>query len=117
MHPKALLRLPEAVLDAIISLLHMCECAGHWPERIALAIVVLLPKPDDGFRPIGLLPALARIWSRARRDVALQWEGMQSRKYLYAGEAKGTTVAAWKQVARAELAAALKVEFGQAPLD
>jgi hypothetical protein len=47
----------------------------------------------------------------------LQWESMQSRKYLYAGVARGSTVAAWKQAVRAELALALKVDYGQALLD
>lgn len=116
LHPKALLRLPDALLEAVISLLHMCECQGRWPECIELPITVLRPKPGGGFRPIGLLPTLARIWSRARRAASLEWERQHSSGYMYAGEAKGATVAAWKQAARAEHAIALKVDYGQALL-
>ena len=66
-----------------------------------MVIVVLLAKADGGYRPIGLIPALPRIWMRVRRSAAKQWEDMQARDYLYAGAAKGATVAAWKQSARA----------------
>ena len=54
---------------------------------------------------------------RARRDVARQWERTTARPYLYAGEAKGATVAAWKQAARAELAIAADTDYAQVLLD
>ena len=103
-HPRALLRLPDAVLKAVVGLLRRCEAEGLWPQAVRLVVVVLLPKPDGGFRPIGLLPLLPRIWMRARRDVVKTWERRNNRGYLYAGEARGATVAAWKQAARAESA-------------
>jgi hypothetical protein len=88
-HPRALLRLPDEILEAIIELLRRCEIEGNWPLAVRLVVVVLLPKPDGGFRPIGLLPLLPRIWMRARRDAAQEWERNNARCYLYAGEAKG----------------------------
>ena len=45
---------------------------------------------------------------RARLDVARAWQATHERPSFYAGVAKGAQVAAWKQAARAELAA-LKV--------
>ena len=117
MHPKALLRLSIRVLEAVLVLLAMCEAEGRWPNIIELAIIALLLKPDGGYRPIGLLPGLARIWSRARRDAALTWEAANARPYLYAGMTKGATVAAWKQAFRAEHAAAPKVHYAQSLLD
>lgn len=111
------MRLPDAVLQAVIQLLRRCETEGRWPMMVRLVIIVLLPKPDGGFRPIGLLPLLPRIWMRARRDVAQVWERRNARGYLYAGAAKGATVAAWKQAARAELAASIGLDYGQALLD
>lgn len=116
-HPTALLRLSDEVLMALIDLLSMCEGLGRWPEAVKLVVVVLLAKPGGGFRPIGLIPLLPRIWMRARREVAQKWEEQQSRSYLYAGEARGATVTAWKQAARAELAASAGTDYGQVLLD
>jgi hypothetical protein len=109
--------LPDEVLEAVIALLMRCEREGNWPLAVRLVVVVLLSKSDGGFRPIGLLALLPRIWMRARRDAAQDWERMNARSYLYAGAAKGATVAAWKQAARAELAAALGTSYGQVLLD
>ena len=54
---------------------------------------------------------------RARRDIAQQWERETQRDYLYAGAGRGSTVAAWKQAARAELAAAEGSKYAQVLLD
>ena len=110
-------RLPIGILQGVVQLLTLCEAAGRWPAVVQLVIVVLLPKPDGGFRPIGLIPALPRLWMRARRTVAKNWEASQPRPYLFAGARKGATVAAWKQAARAEHAAALAVAYARSLLD
>lgn len=49
--------------------------------------------------------------------MAAEWERIQARAYLLAGKAKGATIAAWKQVARAEVARAMQAAYGQALLD
>eukprot|EP00969_Alexandrium_andersonii_P080223 3535368-Alexandrium_andersonii.AAC.1 len=56
-HPRAILRCSEAALLALIRLLVCCERLGAWPQSIGCIIIVLLPKPDGGRRPIGLLPS------------------------------------------------------------
>ncbi len=118
LHPRALLRLPDSLLSAMLRLLMACERIGKWPRAVALVVIALLPKPDGGRRPIGLFPLLPRIWMRLRRDVARHWERLHDRPYLYAGVGKGANVAAWKQAARAELAKAIPgVEYGQVLLD
>ena len=70
-----------------------------------MVLIALLPKPEGGFRPIGLLPLLPRLWMRVRRSVATEWEASMHKPYLYAGKRMGSTVAAWKQGFRAEYAA------------
>lgn len=117
LHPRALLRLSDATLQRLVDGIQRCEAEGRWPTSAGLVIVVLLPKPDGGFRPIGLLPLIPRVWMKLRRDAARRWEAANARPYLYAGAAKGATVAAWKQAARAELTQALGVEYGQVLLD
>eukprot|EP00975_Prorocentrum_lima_P059075 12389603-Prorocentrum_lima.AAC.1 len=37
-------------------------------------MIVYLPKPDGGQRPIGLLPSIARLWGRIQVPVAKAWE-------------------------------------------
>ena len=118
LHPRALLRLSDGLLLALLRLLTACERIGRWPKAVAMVVIALLPKPDGGRRPIGLFPWLPRVWMKVRRDVACEWERLHERPYLYAGVGKGANVAAWKQAARAELARALPgVEYGQVLLD
>ena len=116
-HPRALLRLPDDVFRQWMALLLKCEREGRWPHQVGIVVVVLSPKPDGGFRPIGLLPFLPRVWMRARRDEAKQWEAQYDRPSLYAGSGRGSTVAAWKQAARAEHAAATGEKYAQVRLD
>ena len=94
-----------------------CEAEGQWPAAIEMVIICLLPKPDGGFRPIGLLPVLPRIWMRARRNATRRWERCNDRPYLYAGEGKGAQVAAWQQAARGEAAARNEAAYAQGLLD
>ena len=41
---------------------------------------------------------------RTRKNVAAEWEASMQKPYLYAGKKMGSTVAAWKQGFRVELA-------------
>ncbi len=117
LHPRALLRLSDELLIALVRILLVAEFRGEWLAAVALVIIVLLPKPDGGRRPIGLLPLLPRVWMRVRREVVQQWERAHDRPYLYAGPAVAAQVATWRQAARAELASAVGVEYAQALLD
>ena len=74
--------------------------------------MVLLPKAEGGFRPIGLLPWMVRVWTRSRREAVARWESAVQRPFLYAGKGMGADIAAWKQAARAELAAAASYQVG-----
>ena len=116
-HPRALDRLDDATIQALIDLVIACEKLGRWPTIIEMVVVVVLPKPDGDWQSIRLLLFLPRIWMRIRRPVTLQWERVQSRPYLYAGEAKGATVAAWKQAARGERAQLWGTSCDQGLLD
>ena len=117
-HPKALLRLSDAVLTALLRVLFICEATGTWPKSSALVIIALLPKSSPGFRPIGLFPWLPKIWAKLRRGYALQWEQSTDRDFIYAGPGKGADHAAWKQAARAEHAATVRgAHYGSTLLD
>ena len=79
-----------------------------------MVVIVLLPKGDGTYRPIGLLPWMPRLWMRARRIYATTWERINDRSWIYAGVGKGADVAAWKQAARAELVETAKWRTGYA---
>ena len=96
-HPRVIERLSHSTLLLLVAILMECEKTGEWPAGIAVVLIALLPKPDGGFRPIGLLPNPPRIWMRARRKAARRWEELNSREWLYAGKGKGANVAAWTQ--------------------
>ncbi len=116
-HPKAIRRLSLDLLARLADLFAAIERHGRWPAAVAWAIIVLLAKPDGGFRPIGLLPWIVRLWTRARRQVAIDWERAHHRPYFFAGQARGADVAAWRQAARAEAAAATTASYAQSLLD
>ena len=118
-HPRALLRLPDSSLLALLRILFVCECRGAWPSFVSMVLIVLIPKSDGGRRPIGLLPLFPRIWMRLRHDVIQQWEQSSAvhREYFYAGPARGAHVATWRQGFRAELARMKKESYAQALLD
>ena len=92
---------------------------GRWPEAAEFVLIPLLPKGEGGYRAIGLLPFLPRLWMRTRKHVAAEWEASMQKPYLYAGKKMGVTAAAWKQGFRAELAAesGRSVNYSEALLD
>eukprot|EP00973_Karenia_brevis_P036121 4981213-Karenia_brevis.AAC.1 len=104
LHPRALARCSDVVLGLFVQLLLAAEALGRWPVCIGVILIVLLPKPDGGRRPIGLFPTLIRVWMRIRLQVAQAWMLANDRSYMYAGPAKGADVAAWKQALLAETA-------------
>jgi len=95
----------------------MVECVGHWPAAVGHVLVVLLAKAAGGFRPIGLFPSVIRIWMRVRLADAVVWQTLHERPWLYASAGKGAEVAAWRQAARSEQAAARNWHYGAALLD
>ena len=118
-HPRVLSRVSDFLLRWLALILWRCEQTGSWPKAVYYVVIVLLPKGDGTFRPIGLIPWLPRLWMRARRIFATAWERENDRSFLYAGVDKGADIAAWKQAARAELATTTshKVGYAQALLD
>ena len=118
-HPRAIYRLCQYTLEWLAKVLYRCEITGKWPELIDVVVIALLPKSDGWLRPIGLMPFLVRIWARARKEVAMQWEKANQHPFLYAGTGMGAHIGAWKQAARALLAATaqFRVGYAQALLD
>jgi len=117
MHPRAWLRLGPAALASLLHLLTLVELLGRWPAQVGHVMVVLLAKAAGGFRPIGLFPSVIRVWMRVRLADAVIWQSLHERPWLYASAGKGADVAAWRQAARSEQAAARGWHYGAALLD
>ena len=116
-HLRAWLRLGITALTSLVLFFTLVEKAGRWPLAIGHVMIALLAKATGGFRPIGLFPSLVRIWMRARLPDATAWQALWNRPWLYAGPGRGADVAAWKQAARAESAAAFGLDYAAALLD
>ena len=76
--PRAVNRLSDRAIEALAVLYAALERLGSWPTVFNLVLIVLLPKPDGGMRPIGLFPTLIRLWMRSRLFLARSWEAAHS---------------------------------------
>ena len=100
-HPRLLSRLWRPALRWVACILMEAERSGKWQQGIGIVIIVLIPKGDGTYRPIGLMPWLPRVWMQTRRINATVWERINSRSWIYAGVGKGADIAAWNKSARA----------------
>ena len=82
-----------------------------------VAVIALLPKPDGGRRPIGLFPAVIRVWMRARSAILRDWERKNDHPSLCGSAGKAATRATWLSAWEAESARAREGLYAQALLD
>lgn len=88
-HPRCLKRISKELVAWLVLILKHAEATGTWQAAVELVVIVLLPKPDGGFRPIGLLPPLQRLWMRTGKKVVVKWARANQWPYLYAGKGRG----------------------------
>ena len=84
-HPRIVNRLPDGDLLALIRFFVLVELVGQWPATIGVVLICLLPKPDGGRRPIGLLPSFIRLWMRARSNIAREWARCNAAPSFFGG--------------------------------
>jgi hypothetical protein len=101
-HPRHFDGLSDEALSALGVLLDTCEDIGEWPEGINAVVTVLIPKAKGGLRPIGLFSGIYRLWARARRPEAADWDRSHDRAYFSAREGNGALDTVWDQAFRAE---------------
>ncbi len=94
----------DQVLQLIIEIMVCSEILGSVPETLALVLVALIGKKGGGRRPIGLLPAIYRLWAKVRQPHVRRWEADWDRKYMAAARGKSTADVAWLRALRAEYA-------------
>ena len=115
--PRALLRLSDTALLALINLRMKMEQVGEWADDLDLVLIVLLDKADGGRRPIGIFPTIVRVWMRARAAHARAWEAANASDELYGSAGMGAQRAAWVEAFCAESAALESESHAQALMD
>ncbi len=105
-HPRQVSHLCDEGLAALATLLQAVEVGGAWPRQVSLVMTPLLPKAKGGFRPIGLMPAIYRVWAKSRRRWTDEWEAAHTRPYLSAAKGSGPIDTMWRLAARQEEGAA-----------
>ncbi len=115
--PRAIDRRSDKAITMLARLYRLAEWLGTWPALMHLILIVLLPKPDGGRRPIGLFPTLIRVWMRARVDIAKAWDAAHQIAGCFGGPGMGAQRAAWQAAYRSEVAAQDGLHFAQSLLD
>ncbi len=101
-HVRHLALLCDDGLRVVATILRAVEVLGAWPRQVALITMPLLPKASGGYRAIGVLTALYRVWAKCRRPHADEWERRHSRGYFSAAAGNGPADTVWRQAARQE---------------
>ena len=115
--PRAVAFLPHCRLQQLADLLMRCEETGTWPKLWQLVMIVLLPKPCGGKRPIGLFPTMIRIWMRVRSKELRKWEEKHNPPSMHGATERSAGRAAWLAALDAEEAAGRDSFHAQALLD
>ena len=66
LNPRTYLQLPDEMLELLLDILLDWE-ATPTPLKAWASLIVFLPKPTGGSRPIGLLVGILRLWGKLRR--------------------------------------------------
>ena len=90
---------------------------NQWARAVSLVLIILLPKPDWGLRPVGLFPTIIRVWMRSRTVCARAREAAIALPQMFGRAEMGAQRAAWTIALRAEAAALNAQEHAVAPLD
>ena len=101
-HMKHYRLLSDDGVMALSRLFSLMETLGALPGQVKTVMVLLLGKPKGGFRPIGLFASFYRLWARARRPFAEEWEAKNWRGYFACGAGRGAQDAVWRQAVRSE---------------
>ena len=117
MAPRAFTRLSDEAIAALAELFAAFEKYGDWPEILDLVLIVLLPKGEGGYRPMGLFPTPIRIWFRARLIIVKVLEKQNEMPSVYGGPGMGAQKAAFQIALVVETAALLREDFWAGLLD
>ena len=93
------------------SVLNAVERGAPWPTAQATILFYLMQKAAGGYRSLGLIPELARVWETIRIPYAKRWEAANQRAYDWARRGRSSERAAWLQALYCEAARADGYEY------
>eukprot|EP00969_Alexandrium_andersonii_P262058 11585157-Alexandrium_andersonii.AAC.1 len=50
------------------------ERFGEWPRQLRAILAALIPKGTKGYRTIGVMVSLYRVWAKMKREQTRGWE-------------------------------------------
>eukprot|EP00959_Pyramimonas_sp_CCMP1952_P065970 1377302-Pyramimonas_sp.AAC.1 len=71
--PRGMMRLPGEALHSCTDLLDIIETEDVWPPQVMASLAAMGPKKAEGDRVLGVLPHIARTWSRIRGAASDDW--------------------------------------------
>ncbi|CAK0860300.1 unnamed protein product, partial [Prorocentrum cordatum] len=95
----------------VASTLNALEAGSPWPQAQDTILFYLLAKASGGYRNLGLIPELARLWETIRMPYARRWEHCHRRSYDWAARGKSSERAAWEQALFCEATVAQGMEY------
>ena len=104
LHPRHLAMVTDGCLYVLGYLFFRAETHGSWADPMCFFSFFMLSKPTGGFRTIGLLNSLYRIWARLRMPLVRDWAAKVPRRYFAAGVGKSTEDAIGRLLLTAEAA-------------
>ncbi len=96
--------LSEKGRQELANLLNVMEGTGQLPYQLEIFLMVLLAKPQGGYRPIAILPALHRLWMKIRRPHSEAWEQKWHRSFFAMAEGQEPGDTAWRSDVKKEAA-------------
>ncbi len=93
-------------LKALAILYEAIERSSRWPSQVTLVTTPMIDKPRGGHRLVGKLAAAYRVWSKARRPHAEEWEARHDRPFFASAAGCGPVDAVYRQAMRQESAGA-----------
>ena len=88
LRPRHISFLSDVALGCLCRFFLKIMHLGEWPRVMRFVSLAMIPKPAGGWRLIGLLPALYRVWVKCYVHVSTSWWGsiMADRPYIRFGE-------------------------------
>lgn len=102
LHPRHLALVSDGCLFVLGYLFYLAEACGKWTDPMSFFSFFLLAKPTGGFRTIGLLSSLYRVWAKLRMPLVRAWSASVPRPYFAAGVGKSTEAAVGRLLLTAE---------------
>ena len=102
LRPRHFRLLSDGAILQLHAFMREAERTGLWAKDMQVAIMVLIGKPSGGWRLIGLLNAIYRLWTRIRTGVSSAWFGSLARPYFAMGRNKAAEDAAFEVSLAAE---------------